>query len=230
MKTVKKLICVIISIILVASPFALSVSAIDVVGTFPDVPEGAWYYDAVSYCARERYINGYKNGKFGPEDKIQRQDFVLILARISEANLSKYSTDAVLAKFSDVNDKSAYYLQALAWGVATGVVNGYDNGKFGVGDPVTREQICVFICRYLRQAGRNTDVSDSMRDDFKNFRDYNSVSAFAVDSVVWCKANAVVNGTKDGYFNPVKSALRCEVAQIFYNASQKGLFGVWMDI
>ncbi|MBE6828562.1 MAG: S-layer homology domain-containing protein, partial [Ruminococcaceae bacterium] len=30
--------------------------------TFPDVPKGAWFYDAAMYCAQKGFINGYGNG------------------------------------------------------------------------------------------------------------------------------------------------------------------------
>lgn len=218
---------------LTASVCALNASALDVGGSFPDVSKNAWYYDAVNYCAQERYITGYKNGKFGPTDSIQRQDFVLILARVAEVNLnqSKYNPSSVVSKFRDVNDSTAYYARALAWGVSEGIVKGYDNGKFGVGDPVTREQICVFIFRYLQSTGEGLVVTQNMKTDLiKDFKDGGRISSFAIDAVAWCKFMKVVNGTADGYFNPTKSALRCEIAQIIYNACQKHIFGYWMDI
>ncbi len=217
---------------LTASVCALNASALDVGGSFPDVSKNAWYYDAVSYCAQEKYITGYSNGNFGPTDSIQRQDFVLILARVAEVNLkqSKYNPSSVVSKFRDVNDSSAYYARALAWGVSEGIVKGYDNGKFGVGDHVTREQICVFIFRYLQSTGEGLVVTSSMRTALSNFKDGGRISSFAVDAVAWCKYKEVVNGTADGYFNPTNSALRCEVAKIIYNACQKHIFGYWMDI
>ncbi len=232
MKRLRKIISFLLCLILTASVFALNAAAIGVGGKFPDVSENAWYYDAVSYCAQEKYITGYGNGKFGPTDSIQRQDFVLILARVAEVNLnnSKYNPSSVVSKFKDVNDSNAYYARALAWGVSEGIVNGYVNGKFGVGDPVTREQICVFIFRYLQSTGEGLVVTSSMRTALSNFKDGGRISSFAVDAVAWCKYKEVVNGTADGYFNPTKTALRCEVAQIIYNACQKHIFGYWMDI
>ncbi|MBE6828318.1 MAG: hypothetical protein E7514_06905, partial [Ruminococcaceae bacterium] len=53
--------------------------------TFPDVPKGAWFYDAAMYCANKGFINGYGNGNFGATDPLQRQDFVVILANIAKA-------------------------------------------------------------------------------------------------------------------------------------------------
>lgn len=229
MKKIKLTVCVLTVLSLLMS-YAVTGSAVDVVGNYPDVGKSAWYYDAVTFCASEGWITGYKNGYFGPTDKIQRQDFVLILSRVAGVNLNKYNPSAATSKFSDVNDKNAYYARALAWGVSAGIVNGYENGKFGVGDPVTREQICVFICRYLNRTGKSVVITAKTRGMLLGFNDSAKVSAFAKDYVAWCVENKVINGTADNYLNPVKSALRCEVAQIFYNADSNGLFGDWMEI
>lgn len=233
MKRLKQITSLLLCLVLAASIFAFNTSAsLDVIGNFPDVSKDAWYYDAVYFCAQERFITGYKNGKFGPTDNIQRQDFVVILARIAEVNLnkSKYNPSSVISKFKDVNDSNAYYARALAWGVSEGIVKGYDNGRFGVGDPVTREQICVFIFRYLQSTGEGLVVTSSMRTALSNFKDGGRISSFAIDAVAWCKYKGVVNGTADGYFNPTKTALRCEVAQIICNACNNGIFKCWEDI
>ena len=232
MKRLRKIISLFLCLVLTASLFAINANAVSVVSNFPDVSEGAWYYDAVYFCASERFILGYNNGKFGPTDNIQRQDFVVILARVAEVNLnsSKYNPSSVVSKFKDVNDVNAYYARALAWGVSEGVVKGYDNGEFGVGDPVTREQICVFIFRYLQCTGNNPVVTSSMRTSLSNFKDGGRISPFAVDAVAWCKFKKVVNGTADGYFNPTKAALRCEIAQIICNACQNHIISYWIDI
>ncbi len=219
-------------LVLAATAFAFNATAISVGSRFPDVSKNAWYYDAVCYCAEEHYIAGYENGNFGPTDTIQRQDFVVMLARVAEVNLnqSKYNPSIVVSKFSDINDSNAYYARALAWGISEGIVKGYANGAFGVGDPVTREQICVFIFRYLKSTGKGMVVTSSMRTALSNFKDGGKISPFAVDAVAWCKYNKIVNGTAEGNFNPTVSAYRCEVAQIICNACQNDVFGFWMDI
>ena len=203
---------------------------VDIVGNYPDVSENAWYYAAVQFCAEEKIITGYKDGRFGPGDAIQRQDFVVILARVADVNLNGYNVNTVISKFSDVNDKNAYYLKALAWGYSKGIVNGYENGKFGVGDPVTREQICVFVYRYLEKGGSSMVVPSTYVTDLLKFRDGGTVSQFAKNAVAWCVNKKVINGTKDNYLNPTKRALRCEVAQIFKNSYDKHLFNGWMDV
>ena len=227
LKTAAVFLCAVI----VASTLSFCASAqVQLIGNYPDVPENEWYYDAVSYCSEEGFITGYGNGRFGPLDRIQRQDFVVILARIADVNLNKYKPSAAISRFSDVSDPNAYYVRALTWGISTGVIQGYANGSFGVGDAVTREQVCVFLYRYLDYMGKDTVVTASMITGLMNFKDAASISSFAQKSVAWCRHNGIVGGTANGYFNPTRYALRCEVAQIIMNAAKNGFFGKWIDI
>lgn len=236
MKKAKRFIAFLICLCIVVtalSGISLISSAFEVKTGFPDVNYNSWYGEAVSFCSSEGYITGYKNGNFGPTDKIQRQDFVIILARIAEADLSKVSSSAVsavLSKFSDCNDADAYYVRALAWGVQNKVVSGYTDGRFGVGDPVTREQICVFMCRFLSFKGKSVVFTGNMKTVLMKFRDAGRVSGFAENAVAWCVDHRVISGTADGYLNPVKPALRCEIAQIIHNCCKGGLIDSWIDL
>jgi len=114
--------------------------------TFPDVASGDWYYNAVKFNAEKGYVTGYSNGTFGPSNNIQRQDFVLILARIAGADLSAY--EGQNGGFSDVQ-AGAYYASAVAWAKDKGIVTGYSADNFGVGTYISREQISLILCRYL---------------------------------------------------------------------------------
>jgi len=115
---------------------------------YPDVADNAWYNEAAYYNAERGWITGYKNGNFGGADQLKRQDFVVILARIAGADLSAYEN--VQSTMPDVV-KGSYYAAAVNWAVDNGIIGGYTSGakagKFGVGDPITREQVCVILYR-----------------------------------------------------------------------------------
>jgi len=57
---------------------------------YPDVRKGEWYYNAMEYVTEKGFMTGYKNGNFGPGDILQRQDFVMTLARVADVNLDWY--------------------------------------------------------------------------------------------------------------------------------------------
>ena len=181
--------------------------------SFPDVTDGDWYYDAVKYNFERGYITGYSNGTFGPSNNIQRQDFVLILARIAGANLSAY--EGQNGGFSDVQ-AGAYYASAVAWAKDKGVVTGYSADNFGVGTYITREQISLILCRYL-----NGSASGDVDAILNAYSDGGNTSPWAKAGVAWAVENGII-GNSD-YLNPNGNAGRAEVAQIIYNMSNKGM-------
>ena len=181
--------------------------------SFPDVRMGDWYYDAVKYNFERGYITGYSNGTFGPSNNIQRQDFVLILARIAGADLSAY--EGKNGGFSDVQ-AGAYYASAVAWAKDKGVVTGYSADNFGVGTYITREQISLILCRYL-----NGSASGDVDTILNAYSDGGNTSPWAKAGVAWAVENGII-GNSD-YLNPNGNAGRAEVAQIIYNMSNKGM-------
>ena len=181
--------------------------------SFPDVRMGDWYYDAVKYNFERGYITGYSNGTFGPSNNIQRQDFVLILARIAGADLSAY--EGKNGGFSDVQ-AGAYYASAVAWAKDKGIVTGYSADNFGVGTYITREQISLILCRYL-----NGSASGDVDTILNAYSDGGNTSPWAKAGVAWAVENGII-GNSD-YLNPNGNAGRAEVAQIIYNMSNKGM-------
>ena len=181
--------------------------------TFPDVASNDWYFNAVKFNAEKGYVTGYSNGTFGPSNNIQRQDFVLILARIAGADLSAY--EGKNGGFSDVQ-AGAYYASAVAWAKDKGVVTGYSADNFGVGTYITREQISLILCRYL-----NGSASGDVDAILNAYSDGGNTSPWAKAGVAWAVENGII-GNSD-YLNPNGNAGRAEVAQIIYNMSNKGM-------
>ena len=181
--------------------------------SFPDTVSGDWYYDAVKYNFERGYITGYSNGTFGPSNNIQRQDFVLILARISGADLSAY--EGQNGGFSDVQ-AGAYYASAVAWAKDKGIVTGYSADNFGVGTYISREQISLILCRYL-----GGEASGDVDAILNAYSDGGNTSPWAKAGVAWAVENGII-GNSD-YLNPNGNAGRAEVAQIIYNMSNKGM-------
>ena len=182
---------------------------------FPDIAPGAWYYNAVNYVNNKGYITGYENGRFGVTDSLKRQDFVVILARIAKADLSQYKN--MTPKNSDVK-KSAYYAAAVNWATSNNIVSGYANGRFGVNDPITREQICTILYKY------KNSPSVSSIENIYNFDDWYNISSFAEIPVAWAIQKGVISGTQDGRIAPTKTASRAEIATIIMNMDKKGMF------
>jgi len=177
---------------------------------FPDVHRGDWFYNYVKICAKAGIVKGYSNGNFGPNDSLQRQDFVLILARLYGANLDGFK-DAQCT-LSDVKE-GQYYTEAIKWAVYTGIITGYNNGKFGVGDKITREQIATIIYRLALMEGFDEDISEYY-EELDGYVDAGKVSTFAKDGMAFCVHNKIITGKKDIYLAPTDNASRAEITAI----------------
>ena len=53
-------------------------------------------------------------------------------------------------KFTDVSE-DAWYAPYISKAAASGIVSGYDDGRFGVGDEITREDAAVMIYRIIKE-------------------------------------------------------------------------------
>ena len=87
---------------------------------------------------------------------------------------------------------TAYYVSAASWAADSGLINGYSDGRFGVGDPVTRQQVAAILWRW---AG-SPDASG------EDYADEESISAYARTAVDWSRSNHVIAARSDGRFDP----------------------------
>jgi|GEM_PF-1210654 len=166
---------------------------------FPDVPEGASYADSVRYVKEQGYMDGVEDGKFDPDGTLTRGTIVTILHRIE-------GSPAVSgAPFSDVPD-GEWYAPGVAWAAASGIVDGYDNGRFGPTDPLTREQMAVILYRYAVK--KNYDVPAG---DLSLYSDAAKTDDYAVTAVGWAAANGMLLPS-GGRIRPLDDATRAEVA------------------
>jgi len=68
---------------------------------FGDLPDDAWYREAVQYALSERLMNGFGNGRFGPNENLSRAQLAQILY-----NRDGRPKDTGASLFSDIsNDK-----------------------------------------------------------------------------------------------------------------------------
>ncbi|MBQ5994509.1 MAG: S-layer homology domain-containing protein [Clostridia bacterium] len=183
---------------------------------YPDVFVDSWFYDGVRGVSIDGFMSGYSGGKFGPNDALQRQDFVSILARISGEDLNLYANKP--SKMKDAK-KGTYYYAALNWAVENGVVAGYENGNFGVGDKITREQVCTILYRFMG----SPEVKNAQQA-VGGFSDASKISSYAVTPTAWAVQNNVISGMSDGRVAPTDAAARAQIATIINNMHNGGMF------
>ena len=108
---------------------------------FDDTAPGAWYTEAVLYCQETGLMSGTGQGRFSPETVMTR---AMLCAVLHRAAGMPPAGDA--APFADV-PADGWYGPAAAWAAEKGLVNGYADGLFHGGDPVTREQLAAILHR-----------------------------------------------------------------------------------
>lgn len=109
---------------------------------FEDVPEDSWYYGYIAGAIKFDIVNGIGNGKFGPSDKITRQDMAVMAARA--AQLTGILENDANIDFADASDISSYAVESVASMAKTGIISG-DNGMFKPKDYATRAQAAKII-------------------------------------------------------------------------------------
>ena len=170
---------------------------------FADASEGDWYYEAVRFVQERGLMNGYSDGRFGPNDTLSRAQLAQILFNKEGRPGVNYLLD-----FSDVAGE-AWYTEAVRWATSQGIVGGYGNGTFGPNAPITREQLAVMLWRYSGSpAATNKEL---------HFNDMDEISGFALEAMRWAVENGILNGYGDGQLGPQGQATRAQVAQMLKN-------------
>ena len=171
---------------------------------FVAVPKDEWYVGAVDYAVRNGLMGGTSANTFEPESAMTRAMLVTVLWRYEGKPMGYQNT------FSDVNAKDgSWYIDAVAWAAANGIVGGVGNNKFDPDGNITREQMATILYRYAKKKGIDT----SKRGDLSGFPDGGKVESWAKDAVQWTVAEKIIGGS-DGYLLPQGNATRAQVATI----------------
>ena len=170
---------------------------------YKDVPDTAWYYDAVRFVSEGALMNGTASNAFSPSGSMTRAMFVTVLHRMSGDSGSYTNV------FSDV-PAGAWYESAVSWANAKGIVSGISDDGFGPDLSVTREQLAVMLYNYAVYEGY--DVSIGEETNILSYEDAFSVSDYAYAALQWACGAGIINGDDNGYLNPGASATRAEVA------------------
>lgn len=166
-----------------------------------------WYHDAVDYVLKNGLMNGYGNGRFGPNDDLSRAQLAQILY-----NREGRPTVSGGNGFADA-ESGAWYSDAVTWAAGKGIVTGYGGGTFGPDDPITREQLAVMLWRYAGQpAAPNLLLT---------FTDADKASGYAQDAIRWAVEQGIITGKGGGILDPKGKASRAEVATMLMRYLEK---------
>lgn len=120
--------------------------------TFVDVPDGAWYTDAVTWAAENGVVSGIGGSRFDPSGFVTREQTAEILYNYAHSKGYDVSARADLTAFPDAASVSGWAEEALSWANAAGLVNGTVRDGQTILDPqgsASRAQVAMILMNYV---------------------------------------------------------------------------------
>ncbi len=117
--------------------------------SFPDVPAGKWYTDAVAWSAEKGIVQGTTQGLFNPDGPVTREQLATMLYRYAGATGVNVDAAGSLERFPDKDKVSSYAQTALAWAVGSGIVSGRTNGRLDPTGNATRAEVSAMLMRLV---------------------------------------------------------------------------------
>ena len=119
-----------------------------------DIKEGQYYTKSVKWASKNKVVNGYKSGNFGPNDPITRKDLAVILNNYAKYKGKVSSADQDLSIFADYKlVKGGYAEPALKWAVKYKVMSGQTiKGKKYISptNNATRAEAATMIVNFIK--------------------------------------------------------------------------------
>ena len=172
---------------------------------FYDVPNNAYFYEAVKWAVKNGITTGVGNNLFAPEQPCTRAQIVTFLWRAAGSPEPKGAASGM----SDVVSGS-YYEKAVAWAIENGITTGTTTSTFSPDATCTRAQAVTFLARALKaKAASAAEFSDVPTDSY-----------FA-DAVAWAAANGVTEGIGGGLFGSDNDCTRGQIVTFLYRAYNK---------
>ena len=172
--------------------------------TFTDVPDTAYYAEAVNWAVAKKITEGVGNKLFGSNDPCTRAQIVTFLWRAAGSPGPK-----TMSGFSDVPADS-YYAKAVAWAVENGITGGTGDGKFSPDATCTRAQAVTFL---YRASGAPAVSGNAAFSDV-------ATNAYYAAAVKWAEKNGITGGIGGGLFGSDNNCTRAQIVTFLYRNYQ----------
>lgn len=129
---------------------------------FSDIANYNWK-NSIEYIQAKNIINGYADGTFKPNNKINRAELtkMVLIAKYGEIAES-YSQDC----FSDVK-KDDWYAKYTCFAKEKNILKGYSDGSFGVGKNITQPEALKIIFNAFGES-----ITEDQNQWYQSYLDY----------------------------------------------------------
>lgn len=170
---------------------------------FDDVPDTHWAYKSVSSLYAKGIVSGLGDNRFGPDERITREQFAKMLIDTMKLDLVDDDIDHIDA---DKNSWSYTYLVAV---YKYGIMEGYSDEVLGAKDNILRQDLAALVNRALEVKSLTLNSGEK-----PPLPDYEEISEYARDSVQKLYAAGIISGMEDGSFMPKEYVTRAQAAVI----------------
>lgn len=167
---------------------------------FSDIA-GHWAEANIKQAVKSGIVTGFADGLFKPNRAVTRAEFAVMLM-----NMLKPQVEGAALTFTDTAKIGSWAQKAVAQEVQAGIINGYKDGTFRPGAPITRAEMAVMIANALDlKIPSNTETG---------FADDKDIPAWAKGAVAAVKELGLVQGKGAGRFAPKGETTRAEAVTV----------------
>lgn len=179
---------------------------------FPDVPESHWASEQINHAANKKWILGYDDGTFRPDQRVTRAELASIMARAGR--IPPISPEK--PSFSDTGTDQWFFSSVEAVKNFFAADPSLQKGLFRPYDTVTRQEAATAMA--LAAGGAKVSGPSGLQSFFV---DYESINPAYESYISLAVKKALIKGYPDGYFRPEITLTRSEavslVFKVFYN-------------
>ena len=172
-----------------------------VLNFFYDVPNDAYYYEAVKWAAGKGITGGVGNYLFAPNSPCTRAQIVTFMWRAAGSPVVNYAMN-----MTDV-PSDAYYTEAVRWALSEGITVGTSTDKFSPDAVCTRAHGVTFLFRAFRASASGASGFSDVPAD-----------AYYANAVKWAVDNGITNGIGGGLFAPDNTCTRAQIVTLLWRA------------
>lgn len=172
-------------------------------GQYHDIPESHWAHREVSWLGENKYINGYDQSLFLPDELVTRSQAAVVLA-----NVLGLGTSEMKSGFTDVPENH-WAVGAITAVASNGFMNGVSSDKFDPESILTREQIAMILSRAF-ELKQNEEKMVSISDVSNDY--------WAHPFIQQMISNGIASTSSDGTYKPKQEITRAEFSVFIYRA------------
>ncbi|WMT39311.1 family 10 glycosylhydrolase [Paenibacillus sp. D2_2] len=164
--------------------------------TLSDI-SGHWAEESILQAVQQKWINGYEDGTFRPNQPVNREQFAVMLSRALKLEGTETSVS-----FADADKISSWARPYIAKVLESNIINGYQDHTFRPGQQINRAEMAAMIVRAL---GIEPDSNAELP-----FTDAKSIPAWARPYVAAAYQAGIIQGRGNQALAPNESATRAE--------------------